>query len=96
MTQSESDFNQALDTIQQVMDSVVEEGSDQQLFISAYVNGHFSVAASHCLQQKQYQLAALDDCMQQSFKTAFSQNELEPEDQIQAQQFWQTCWKSAV
>ncbi|MCY7296571.1 YfcL family protein [Alteromonas sp. a30] len=77
-----------------MFDDVVDSGNDQELFIAGYLNGHFSLIASQCINAKAFTLAALDEKLQQSLDTAFDNNELEIEDQTQVRAFWSECLSS--
>lgn len=88
---SEQDFAAYVDKVQALFDSMVEEGSDQELFISGYLNGHFSLIASVCFNAQELSLAALDNRMQESLQTAFDNEELQKADQADVMTFWQRC-----
>ena len=88
---SEAAFLALTDGIQQIFDAVIDSGSEQQLFVSGYLNGHFSLVVSQCLQAAQFTAQDLDHAMQLSLATAFAQGELEPADQQQVRRFWQDC-----
>lgn len=84
-------FETLIDQIQLEFDSVVESGTDDELFIAGYLNGHFSLVAAQCLNQQRLDLQALDEAMQSSLNHAFSNQELEEPDQIKAKSFWRSC-----
>lgn len=87
---TEQQFTQYLDQIQEHFDSIVESGDDQALFISSYLNGHFSLVASQCINEQLLTLNHLDAKMQESLLVAFENGELEQEDQQQVYAFWQS------
>lgn len=78
-----------VDTIQAHIESIVENGNDQELFISAYVNGHFDLAVVESLKQPTATLEDLDNNMKASLNAA--SDELAEADFEQALHFWQSC-----
>ena len=72
------------------LDSVVEHGNDQELFIASYLQGHFAVAAGQSQVQEMTQVEQLSELMFTSLSTAFSHNELVADDQQQVLSLWQT------
>ncbi len=91
MSLSEVEFQAAIDGLQAYLDTLVEEGNDQELFIAGYLNGHFSLAAGYCLSNNLFNLESLKQQVRSSLEAAFANNELELPDQHQVWQFWQTC-----
>lgn len=79
------------DEIQIYIESMVENGNDQELFISAYVNGHFDLAVARCLESPGASLSTLDQHMRTSLESA--QEELDGDDFKQAMRFWQSCYQ---
>lgn len=88
---SEQDFALFIDKVQVLFDSMVEEGSDQELFISGYLNGHFCLIASDCFRSQEFSIAALDRQMRASLQSAFNNEELQASDQAEVLAFWQRC-----
>ncbi len=84
-------FIQQIDRIQSHFDSLVEAGSDQELFISGYLNGHFSLVTSQCINEQLLEIDDLDRKMQESLSVAFNNEELQTEDQHQVFVFWERC-----
>ncbi|MCF2948574.1 YfcL family protein [Paraglaciecola aquimarina] len=78
-----------IDSVEQYLDKVVENGSDQQLFIASYLQGHFAVMAGQSQVQNMTKINQLDELMTNSLKQAFSNSELESEDQKQVWDLWQ-------
>ncbi|MBU3004036.1 YfcL family protein [Paraglaciecola arctica] len=72
------------------LDQVVENGSDQELFIASYLQGHFAVAAGQSQVRKMTQVTQLNDLMETSLDAAFDNNELDKNDQHQVLKLWQT------
>mgnify|MGYP000109041818 CR=1 FL=1 len=77
------------------LDKVVEHGSDQQLFIASYLQGHFAVAAGQSQVQNMTQVPQLATLMDESLSSAFENNELTAEDQQQVQSLWDALLKDA-
>ena len=69
---------------------MVNTGSDQELFIASYLQGHFAVMAGQSQVQNMQSVAQLDGLMQQSLTRAFDSQELDPEDQKQVKALWQS------
>lgn len=89
--QSNSEFEIIVGKIQMFMDSMVDKGSDQELFIAGYLSGHFSLVVSQCQLSNRENLETLNTTMSDSLQKAFANNELEPQDQTDALAFWQKC-----
>lgn len=89
--QSNSEFEISVGKIQAYMDSMVDEGSDQELFIAGYLSGHFSLVVSQCQLNEQENLETLNTTMRSSLENAFADNELELDDQKDALDFWTKC-----
>lgn len=81
-------FIALIDRLQVQFDGVVETGSDEELFISGYLNGHFSLVASQCINEQLFSTEKLNEKMQASLSTAFDSGELEPVDQQRVYAFW--------
>lgn len=71
------------------LDQVVENGSDQELFIASYLQGHFAVAAGQSQVRNMSQVTQLNDLMETSLDAAFDNNELDKSDQNQVLKLWQ-------
>ncbi len=76
--------------IEGYLDQVVVAGSDQQLFIASYLQGHFAVAVGQSQILQMTQISELDTIMQDSLTGAFANNELVPSDQEQVMKLWQS------
>lgn len=90
---SEQQFHGFVAALEQAFDKVVEVGSDQQLFVSSYLSGHFSLIVANALNQQQYCLQALDESMQASLAAAFAKGELQQQDQAEVMDLWQTLFR---
>jgi hypothetical protein len=62
---------------------VVEKGSDQQLFIAGYLQGHFSLVLATVMQQNIQSAQQFKDILLASLDNAFAKQELEIPDQIE-------------
>ena len=89
--QSSTDFEAMVDKIQAFMDSMVDEGNDQELFIAGYLSGHFSLVVSQCQLREKENPETLNSTMRESLEKAFADKELLPEDQKDALSFWARC-----
>jgi hypothetical protein len=74
-------------------DTVVEQGTDQQLFIASYLQGHFSLVISQVLASSDSSMLQIDTTMRASLTSAFSQQELSPQDQKQTLNLWDRLYK---
>ncbi|MEQ5808376.1 YfcL family protein [Alteromonas sp. NFXS44] len=81
--------------IEDALDGVVDHGSDDELFIASYLQGHFAVIARQQEMQPDASLATLDEAMQGSLQAAFDNKELEDEDQRLVMALWQRLLASA-
>ncbi|WP_028117496.1 YfcL family protein [Ferrimonas senticii] len=72
---------------QQWIDHNLEHGSDDEVFSSGYLQGHFAVVLSKLEAQSEPELANLTELMSESLSQARS--ELAPEDMVLVQNAWQ-------
>lgn len=75
--------------IEAALDDVVNYGTDEELFIASYLQGHFAVEAKLLEMNPSASLSLLDNKMHESLDNAFSNNELEPSDAAQVRALWQ-------
>lgn len=87
--QADATFIAAVTHIEQALDSVVDHGSDDELFIASYLQGHFAVISRPMEVDPQASVAQLDAAVTASLDDAFANRELEPEDANQVRQLWQ-------
>ena len=78
----------AISDIEASLDDVVNHGSDDELFIASYLQGHFAVEARQLEMQEDATVAMLNDKMIESLNSAFANNELESEDAKQVKALW--------
>ncbi len=80
---------QQLSKIEASLDDVVNHGSDDELFVSSYLQGHFAVVARQVEMQPEADIDTLDGAMKDSLNAAFSQGELEADDQRLVWALWE-------
>lgn len=78
----------AIHQIEQALDAVVDHGSDDELFVASYLQGHFAVESKRLEMDDEATLEKLNDIMQASLNHAFEAGELESEDQIHVSALW--------
>ncbi|MFA3789756.1 YfcL family protein [Aliiglaciecola sp. SL4] len=76
------------------LDAVVDNGTDDELFIAGYLHGHFSLVVSQALSSEQASIETLDKLLCANLDSAFAQKELEPEDQQKVLLLWQSLVKN--
>lgn len=81
-------FHSFLDQAEAQLDKVVDNGSDQELFIASYLHGHFSLAVSQALQSEVPNVDGLNTVLLKNLQDAFDNHELEPVDQQQVLKLW--------
>jgi|TARA_A200000159_G_scaffold43863_2_gene40252 DNA polymerase II large subunit len=78
----------AIAEIEASLDDVVNHGSDDELFIASYLQGHFAVEARQLEMREDASLELLNEKMLSSLDSAFKNNELESEDAKQVKALW--------
>ena len=86
---ADNSFIQQSQQIEQALDSVVDHGSDDELFIASYLQGHFAVISKPLEMDEQASLSKLDEAVTKSLTDAFANNELEADDQQKVFFLWQ-------
>lgn len=94
MSPQEQQFQSFVDLLELEIDKVVEAGSDDEVFISGYLNGHVSLAAGYCLSHQMYSRQDLETQVANSLDGAFANNELEEADQLAVRAYWHSCLKN--
>ncbi|MCV2883086.1 YfcL family protein [Aestuariibacter sp. AA17] len=92
--QTVTEFEQQVDIIERKLEGYVEHGTDEELFLSGYLHGHFSLVVSQALLAKEYAMSALDARMRASLHNAFDAKELEQADQALALSMWERLAQS--
>tara|TARA_R110000765_G_scaffold51278_4_gene103643 strand:- start:135 stop:443 length:309 start_codon:yes stop_codon:yes gene_type:complete len=88
-------FDDFVDSTQAYLDSVVIDGSDQELFIASYLTGHFSLVGSNALGLDDFSLDTLNMYMLKSLEKAYAKNEVLGQDQIEVSALWQQLFSRA-
>ena len=78
----------AIAEIEASLDDVVNHGSDDELFIASYLQGHFAVEARQLEMREDASLELLNEKMLSRLESAFKNNELESEDAKQVKALW--------
>jgi hypothetical protein len=81
-------FVDIVNQLEQSLDNVVNVGSDDDLFIASYLQGHVSVVAKPMEIQANANVSLLDEKVKENLSEAFENKELEPEDQAKVIQMW--------
>ncbi|MBD3584146.1 YfcL family protein [Salinimonas sp. HHU 13199] len=92
---AEPAFIDAVMHIENQLDNVVDHGSDDELFIASYLQGHFAVISRPLEMEQNATVALLDETVKESLQQAFNNNELEPDDQKKVTALWQQLIASA-
>ncbi len=74
-----AEFNEYIERLELVFDQVVETGTDDELFASGYLRGHFDLVVAQLELQEQAEIAAVLPAVYASLEQA--KNELAPADQ---------------
>ncbi|RPJ65161.1 YfcL family protein [Alteromonas sediminis] len=72
------------------LDGVVDTGTDDDLFIASYLQGHVAVVAKPMEVQPDANLIKLDQAIMRSLEEAFDNNELDVVDQEKVIALWQS------
>ena len=89
------DVVNAIAKIEASLDDVVNHGSDDELFIASYLQGHFAVEARQLEMHADASLTLLDEKMMDSLNSAFNNKELEGDDAAQVKQLWSRLFNAA-
>ncbi len=82
------DVVDAFAKIESALDDVVNHGSDEELFIASYLQGHFAVEARQLEMREDASLSMLDNNITESLQNAFSNKELDSNDANQVKSLW--------
>lgn len=82
--------------IEAALDDVVNHGSDDELFIASYLQGHFAVEARQVEMQHDATLTTLNEKMNDSLCRAFENNELDNDDAARVTQLWDRLLASSA
>ncbi len=70
------------------IDSMVEHGSDDELFAGGYLRGHLTLAAAEAEAAGETSLDALSRYVLESLERAIKAGELSPPDQVLVRNMW--------
>ncbi|MDC1346262.1 YfcL family protein [Glaciecola sp.] len=84
-----STFAEFIEGVEQDLDNIVVNGTDDELFISSYFHGHFSLAVSMVPDASENSVNNLDDILTQNLTDAFANQELDKPDQKKIWTLWQ-------
>ncbi|MFT2092429.1 YfcL family protein [Paraglaciecola sp. 2405UD69-4] len=90
ITNFSKDLSEFTDQVEQYLDNVVQHGTDEQLFIASYLQGHFAVVAGQSSLEQFTEISQFNELMEQSLHKAFTAKELEEDDQKQVWDLWQS------
>ena len=79
---------QAREAIEEFVADILDNGDDDQLFASGYLQGHLDLILSRC-EDAGAQFIQFMDEMEQSLAQAFAQNELAQRDRLLVEECWQ-------
>ena len=82
--------------IEAALDDVVNHGSDDELFIASYLQGHFAVEARQVEMQHDATLTTLNEKMNDSLCRAFENKELDNDDAARVTQLWDRLLASSA
>ncbi len=85
----------AIADIDASLDDVVNHGSDDELFIASYLQGHFAVIARQQEMESGATLTTLNDAILGSLNAAFENKELDDGDQQKVLSLWQRLLEQA-
>jgi hypothetical protein len=83
-------YQDFVDTMMTLFDAMVDSGSDEELFASGYLSGHFSLAVAAVERDNKLSVSALLQCFNCQLESAFNENELSEDDQA----FVENCWNN--
>ncbi|AWL12432.1 hypothetical protein HMF8227_01962 [Saliniradius amylolyticus] len=86
---SQQRFERFIEHVEAEYEHTLEQGSEQELFVASYLNGHFDLKVAEALNAQDYSLDNLNQAMQSSLDAAFAEKELEDRDAQQVAERWQ-------
>jgi hypothetical protein len=87
-------LEKTVEKAEQYFVDVVEDGSDQALFIAGYVQGHFSLGLAKLQSYETQSTEQLKAIIDKNLDQAFADKELEEPDQQQARTLVETLFSS--
>ncbi|TDF39829.1 hypothetical protein EYS14_10055 [Alteromonadaceae bacterium M269] len=86
-------FEQAVEQCQLKFDSYVESGTDEELFLSSYLCGHFDLVVGQAFINNQYSLEQLNTALLDSLKSAFEDDNMSAGEREQLLDLWQGLYR---
>jgi len=77
-----------IEQIENSLDNYIDAGTEDELFVSGYLHGHFSLVVSKALQQPKRNVALVQTLLINSLEKAFANNELDQEYQQKVFAMW--------
>ena len=84
----QAEIEQFVDKIETALDSFIDTGTEDELFISGYLHGHFSLATSLALQQPNPDVELIQSKLMHSLQKAFDNSELDQDYQQRVYSMW--------
>lgn len=78
-----------------MIDDMVEDATDDQLFAGGYIRGHLTQSVAELEQQGKTSAAALKQQVEESLQQAIRKQELSPPDQVLVLDLWQELYLKA-
>ena len=78
-----------------MIDDMVEDATDDQLFAGGYIRGHLTQSVAELELQGKTSAAALKQQVEESLQQAIRQQELSPPDQVLVLDLWQELYLKA-
>lgn len=79
-----------INRIDDALDDVVNHGSDDDLFVASYLQGHYAVIARQVEMQPEATLSLLNDKVMSSLQAAFDNGEVDDSDAKKVNRLWDT------
>ena len=79
-----------------LIDEMVEEGSDDELFASGYLRGHLTLAVAEVEEAGQHTPEALQIQVARGLQNAIAAGELSPRDQALVLAMWDNLFQQAL
>ena len=89
-------FEQYVSSLEEALLSFVEHGSDSELFLSSYLQGHVDVIIAEHFLKSHSDTSSVFEQVNQSLQSAFNDNELEGDDQQAVSKMWQKLHAAAL
>jgi hypothetical protein len=82
------DFVQLVGQLESALDQVVDHGTDDELFIASYLQGHLALVAKPMEVVPGSNLEKLDSALTASLSDAYDNKELTDDDQVKVSALW--------